>query len=129
MDKVSLKDYFDALAAENRRTANMRVAAIVGTFGALIFGIFKATGVLAAEFKTRMDTTNEWRGALDDQSKNKVTTQEFSQLKEMIEEVKAEVAAARNLRTGAAGNWKMIGAVIAAVAAINGIIFVIQHAM
>lgn len=120
---MSIKDYIDALNAERRHTANMRALAIVGTVGAMIFGVLQATKVLAETFEKRMDTTNEWRGALEDQAKGKATVEELQHIKAQLEEVRTEQAAERNRRGGSAGNWKQIGAVIAAIAAINGMIF------
>ena len=127
-NSVRMKSYVDAVNAERHRADNWRATAIIGTFGALIIGIMRATAVLAQTFEKRMDTTNEWRGALEDQAKDKATVQQFNQLKEQLDEVRQEQAAERNTRGGAAGNWKQIGAIIFAVAAINGIIFVIQGA-
>ncbi|HYI39981.1 MAG TPA: hypothetical protein VE053_06655 [Allosphingosinicella sp.] len=125
---VPMKEYLDALNAERRHTADMRSVAIVGTLGAMIFGIFRATGVLAETFEKRMQTTNEWRGALEDQAKGKATVQQVEQIERTLDEVRRDVAAEKNKTTGSTGNWKTIGAIVAAIAAINGIIFVIQGA-
>lgn len=126
---ISHKRYIDALDAERRRTEAMRSLAIIGTLGAMIFGIFRATGVLAQTFEKRMDTTNEWRGALEDQAKGKATIQQVEQIEKTLDELRRDVAADKNSRSGSSGNWKTIAAVIAAIVAINGMIFLFEDKM
>lgn len=88
----------------------------------------EAVKVLANTFETRMNTTNEWRGALEDQSKDKATVQQVAQLKEQLDEVRTAVAAMGNRSGGMSQLAIMAGIVIAAVAGVNGIIFAIQGA-
>lgn len=86
----------------------------------------------AADAKDRANASNEIRGAMVDQQKNfadkEATDRRFEQLKELVDEIKRDVAASKNKAVGGSQLWVMIGAVIFAVAAINGIIFVIQGA-
>ena len=49
----------------------------------------KATTIADANFEKRMDTTNEWRGALEDQAKGKASVQQLDALKEQVGKLEA----------------------------------------
>ncbi len=85
----------------------------------------EAVKVLASEFKTRMAGTNEWRGALEDQSKGKATTQQFDQLKEQVDEIKEQLLAIRNRTAGIGHLAGMIGGGITIIGVIVGAAYTI----
>jgi chemotaxis regulatin CheY-phosphate phosphatase CheZ len=56
----------------------------------------KAATKADAAFEKRMDATNEWRGALDDQTKRMATIQMFDTLKERVESTDRKLDAMLN---------------------------------
>jgi acyl-CoA reductase-like NAD-dependent aldehyde dehydrogenase len=56
----------------------------------------KAAVTADKAFEKRMDTTNEWRGALEDQTKRLATIQMFDTLKERVEATDKKVDAILN---------------------------------
>jgi hypothetical protein len=80
----------------------------------------KAITVAFASFEKRMDTTNEWRGALDDQAKTMASKQELSALDDRVEKVEAALLTHGGVVRGQDIVWKLIAAAsaIAAVVAV-----------
>lgn len=56
----------------------------------------KATAIADANFEKRMDTTNEWRAALEDQSKRLATMEMVEMLKTRIEAIEKKLEAMLN---------------------------------
>lgn len=77
----------------------------------------KAATKADAAFEKRMDTTNEWRGALDDAMKRLATIQQFETLKERTEGSERKLDGLINKMMG-------FGLVLSAVASIAAIVAV-----
>lgn len=75
----------------------------------------KASAKADSNFEKRMDTTNEWRGALEDQAKDKASVQQVDALKEQVSKLEAAYnrvigmgiafGAASGLVAGVASRW------------------------
>lgn len=72
-------------------------------------------------FEKRMDTTNEWRGALDDQTKRLATIQQVDALKDQFDKLEGRV----NLGANKAAGIMQMAAIIGGVITIAGVIIAI----
>lgn len=98
------------------------IEASLATIHAILDERANAVAVAFANFEKRMDTTNEWRAALDDQTKTLASTKEVADLKLRIEKLETLVASTGGMAVGAQKNTTMIFAVIAAIGTLIGII-------
>lgn len=78
----------------------------------------EAIKVLALSFEKRMDTTNEWRGALEDQAKGKATITQFDTLKERVESLEKKLDAMLNKVLGIG---VLITFIVAGIAIFSGL--------
>lgn len=91
-----------------------QIEAVEGAAKLALEAADKAADKADAAFEKRMDSTNEWRGALDDQAKRAATIQMFDTLKERVEAVERKVDAMLNKVVG-------FGALIAVVVSVIAI--------
>jgi len=91
---VPIREYFDGEIASVRRELGglkellrTQIEAVEDSAKLALDAADKATDKADATFEKRMDTTNEWRGALDDVMKRLATIQQFETLKERVDTV------------------------------------------
>lgn len=105
-DGVRLKSYIEAVNAEMRRTDNMRAIAIVGTFGALVFGIQQAVKVYSATANQLLSLHNDLirKGERDhaEVKRDMATKAEVEPLKSFVD----------NERGGSTASGKFWGAIV-----------------
>lgn len=98
------------------------IEAKLDTVHAILDERAKAITVAFASFEKRMDSTNEWRAALDDQTKTLASRMEVADLKQRIEKLETALASTGGMAAGAQKNTTMIFAIIAAIGTLIGII-------
>jgi len=82
----------------------------------------KAILVAIEALNKRFDGTNEWRGALDDQSKLMASKEELRALRERVEKVEAWILTDRGATAGASKSNTLVFGIIAAIGTLIGIV-------
>lgn len=115
MSEVSLKEYFEALLREKDVRDQQRFDAQSEGVRAAMAAAEKAVEKAAAANEKRFDNTNEWRGALNDQSRMLVPRAEFDGYKERHNALAERITKIEGRSTGIASSWLvLIGAISAA---------------
>jgi hypothetical protein len=100
---VPLREHFDGEIVSVRREIGSlkellasQIHAVEDSAKLALDAADKAAIKADAAFEKRMDTTNEWRGALDDTMKGRASVQQFETLKERIENAEKKLDAMLN---------------------------------
>lgn len=112
MSDVPLREHFNSEVAGLRR----EIEGVAAAAKLALESADKATAIADANFEKRMDTTNEWRAALEDQSKRLATTETVETLKARVEAIEKKLDAMLNKVIG----FGLLITVIVSVVAIIG---------
>lgn len=121
-DTVPREVFNSEIASVRRETGSLKellrtqIGAVEDSAKLALDAADKAAVKADAAFEKRMDTTNEWRGALDDQTKRMATIQMFDALKERVEGTEKKLDAMLNKVIG----FGLLITVIVGMVAIGG---------